>query len=425
MIETPPGSERPAPSATEAGEGRGVVFQALLVLGGLAALMFLLVEMQAALSPLVVGVAGVALLWPVRETKAARAILIAGGLLVGLYVVRTLAGVLAPFLGVFVLACLLNPAVTAAQTRWRIPRWASAGLATAVAVGVLVAVVLLLVPAIIGQVQSLAAAALGLVAEVPAFVAETRALDSIEAAGLIDRDALVAELATFLPGQIQAAAARIPALAVGLTRSVGAVIGVVTITALLPVLLFYTLTDYVSLRDDVVRLLPRWRGDRAYVTHIAHVMGSYLRGQLTISALSALLVAVPLTLLGVPFSILLGLLAGLLNMIPSLGSILTYVLSVALMLAFGTVGDVVIVLVVLAVQAIIEQAVLTPKIMSEQVGLHPVVVMLSLFVFSAFFGLIGFVLAVPTTALIAKGIRATRDAVVVELAPETTIVTPG
>ena len=76
-------------------------------------------------------------------------------------------------------------------------------------------------------------------------------------------------------------------------------------------------------------------------------------------------------------------------------------------------------------QAIIEQSVLTPNVMSQQVGLHPVVVMISLFVFSAFFGLIGFIIAVPLTALLAGLIEAYREAFVLDLGQDRHVVSPN
>lgn len=400
--------------------------QGLLALGGLAALVLLVVMLGDGLNPLVLAGVGAILLWPIRAHKAGRAMLLAIGAVVAVYMVRTLAGVLAPFVGVFVLAYLLNPAVNWAERRWNVPRWASTATLTFVAVGAFAAVLLLLVPAFVGQIESLAASALGLVADFPQWVGRTSALDPLEEAGLIEREALVTDLGTFLPQQIQSVAGSLPALVGSLTKSVGALIGVVTIAALLPVVLYYSLKDYAELRDGLVKLFPRYRGDRTYLTRIAHVVGSYLRGQLTISAISALLVGIPAALFGLPFSLLLGLLAGLLNMVPSLGSILTYVFGISLMLLFGTLGDVAIVIGILAGQAIIEQSLLTPNIMSQQVGLHPVVVMLSLFVFSAFFGLVGFIIAVPMTALLASAVEAYREAFVLDIAAgeEPVIVTP-
>lgn len=389
--------EPPAPGTVT----RSVVLQAFLAFGGLVALVLLMVRLGDALHPLLLAAVGAILLWPLRKEVAARTVLLALGAVVAVYMVRTLAGVLAPFIGVFVLAFLLNPVVRWAEAKWKVPRWASTAVLTLVAVGGIVAVLLLLVPAFVGQIERLAARALSVVAGLPQWVAETSALDPLEDAGLIDRSQLVAEMGVMLPQQIQSIAGRLPAFVGNVTQSVGALLGAVSIAALLPVLLFYSLKDYEKLRDGVVSIMPRYRGDRTYFTTIVHVVGGYLRAQLIVSAISAILVGVPAALFGLPFALLLGLLAGLLNMVPSLGSILTYVFGISLMLLFGTTGDLFIVIGILVAQAIIEQSVLTPNIMSQQVGLHPVVVIVSLFVFSAFFGLIGFIIAVPLTALLA------------------------
>ena len=368
--------------------------------------------------------AGAALLWPLRHERAAQAVLWAGGLVFGAYVIDRLAGVLAPFVAVFVAAYLLDPVVTWTQRRWGLPRWASTLALTLLVVGLVVGSLVLFVPMLVGQVEDLAAQAVALALEAPQWVSRSTALARAEEAGLVDRSDLVEQITTFVPGQIQAALSSVPAFVGGLVRRVGALLGLVTTAALVPVLLFFSLKDYPALRDALVRLLPRVDGRREYLERAASVFGSYVRGQLTISAASAVLVAVPLALFGVPYSLLLGLAAGLLNLIPSLGSILTYVLGVALMLAFGTFADVLIVLAVLAVQAIIEQAVLTPNIMSQQVGLHPVVILLALFACGALFGLLGLVLAVPAAALVAGVVRARREALVIDLGEEPAPLAP-
>lgn len=387
----------------------------VLLAGGVLAVFALLWALQEPLGPFWIAVAGAALLWPIRRERAAQAVLWAGGLVFGAYVLHLLAGTLAPFLAVFVAAYLLDPVVAWAQRKWNVPRWASTLALTLLVVGLVIGALVLLVPMLIGQVEELAGQAVALALRAPEWVAESEALAQAEAAGLVDRSALVQQITTFIPGQIQAALGRVPAVVAGTFRQVGALLGAVTTAALVPVLLFFTLKDFPELSRSVVRLLPRVGGRREYLERATTVFGSYVRGQLTISAASAVLVAVPLMLFGVPYSLLLGLAAGLLNLIPSLGSVLTYLLGVGLMLAFGTFTDVLIVLGVLAVQAIIEQAVLTPNIMSQQVGLHPVVILVALFACGALFGLLGLVLAVPAAALVAGAVRARREALVIDL----------
>jgi len=396
---------------------RWVAGPTVLLAGGVLALFALLWAIHDRIGPFWVGVAGVALLWPLRKRRAAQAVFWAGGLAFGAYVFDQLASVLTPFVIVFVVAYLFNPLVTWAERKGA-PRWTSSLALTLVIAGIVVGGLVLLVPAVLGQVEELTGMAVDLALQAPRWVAESDALARAEQAGFLDRQQLVNQITTLVPAQIQNLFGNVPTFLTGLIRRVGALIGLVTTAALVPVLLFFCLKDYRDLRDGLVRLLPRYAGRREYLERAASVFGSYVRGILTISAASAVIVAVPLVLLGVPYSLLLGLAAGLLNLIPSLGSILTYVLGVVLMLLFGTTTDLFIVLGVLAAQAIIEQALLTPNIMSQQVGVHPVVLLLALFACGALFGLLGLVLAVPATALVAGVVRARREALVIELGEE-------
>ncbi len=399
-----------------------VVFQSLVVLGGLAAFLYLLFFEGEASSPFIIAAAGLILLWPLREYKAIRALLLAGGFVLGIWTLNRLGGVLAPFAFVFLLAFLLNPLVARAHERFKVKRWITSLLLTLAFVGVLVLFALLIVPSLVGQIEGLATAIINLISGLPQWVAETDVLNSLERTGLIQRDALMEQLTTFLPNQINSIAARIPSAVSTLTRSVGTLFGLLTTIALIPVLLFYVLKDYTLIRESIINLFPRFRGSRDYLSQTSKVVGNYLRGQLTISAIGAIIVTIPLVIFGVPFALVIGLLTGLLNMIPNLGAIITYLIGGLLMIAFGTVGDFFLVMGVLVGQSFLEQSVLTPNIMGQSVGLHPVLIIFSLFVFSAFFGFIGLLIAVPVTALLVQVYKAYRDDFVIDIEPEPSII---
>jgi predicted PurR-regulated permease PerM len=152
---------------------------------------------------------------------------------------------------------------------------------------------------------------------------------------------------------------------------------------------------------------------------VGHIVGSYLRGQFVISAISAFNVSLFLTLFGTPFPLLVGLIAGLLNMIPNVGIILTNVIGVIVALIFGTPVDALVVVLVLFGQQILEATILSPNIMSHQVGLHPVLVILSLLVFGATMGFFGLLIAVPLTALLVTFYTTYREEMTLELMEET------
>jgi len=395
--------------------GLRAALPAVLLAGGLATLLLLLVDGRAALGPLWEAVVATLILWPIRGTRAGRAVLLAVGLVVSIVVLAQVGGVLTPFAVAFVLAYVLDPAVTWARGRLGWPRWVSSLVLALALVGGLVVGLVFLVPMLIGQASALVADVVALAQRLPSQLNQSALLDQLEAAGVVDRAALSAEIGATVQQLAQTLAAQLPAFALGLTRRLGDVVGLVMLLALFPVAFFYLLKDFPAVQRSLVSVLPRYRGRRAYLTQVGQVFGGYVRGQLAISAISGVLVSVALVVLGMPFSLVIGLMAGVFNLVPTIGAILTYLFGALIMLVFSTPTNALIVLAVLGAQAFIEQSILTPRIMGQSVGLHPVVIMASLLVAGTLFGFVGLLLAVPATALLAIALRARRDALVLEI----------
>jgi predicted PurR-regulated permease PerM len=377
-----------------------VVFQGTLLAGGLVAFFFLLAELRAVLNPLLLAAAATILVWPMRRHPVARALLMAGGLVLLWWLLLVTGEILLPFAVVYLLAYMLDPAVGAAHQRWNVPRWASSLALTLVAVGALVAVLVFLVPSVVGKVEALVAGLLESLTHAQEWIMESRIVAYLDESSLIPREDLEAQLTSVLPEQVGGLVAQIPVALEALTRSVSAIIALIVTVTLIPVLLFYTLRDFPTIERNLIRLFPKVGGDRAYLQEVGHIVGSYLRGQIAISAIAAFNVFVVLTIFGVPFPLLIGLFAGLLNMIPNVGVILTNVLGVGIALIFGTPIDALVVVLTLFGQQLLEATILSPNIMSQQVGLHPILVILSLLLFGATMGFFGLLIAVPLTALL-------------------------
>lgn len=131
------------------------------------------------------------------------------------------------------------------------------------------------------------------------------------------------------------------------------------------------------------------------------ILVTFFRGQIIIALIQGVLYAIGFTLIGLPYSIVIGLTLGLLNIIPYLGSIVG--LSVALPLAYfgagGGLTQVILVFVVFTVVQSIEGYILTPKIMGNRTGLHPALIIFSVFFWGvALGGILGMMLAIPLTA---------------------------
>lgn len=380
-----------------------------LLLGGLVALALLLVDAHGVWGTMLTAAAGAIVLWPLRRYGAGKALLTAGALLLGMALIGPLGKVILPFLGVLGLAYLLNPAVTTAQARWNVPRGVSALALTGLAVGATVLLLVLLVPQLIEQVQALAAQAIGLLANAPAWLEGSELVAGLEENGIVDRTEIEAQLTTFLPEQIGALTAEIPGAVGFLTARISNLLEIVTIATILPVLLYYALKDFALIREEFIRLFPKWKGDRVYVSRTVAIVGGYLRGQLIIAAIAGFNISVALMLFGVPFALLIGVAAGALSLIPNIGAVITNVLAIGITLAAGTLGDVAIVAGVIFAQQMLESAVLTPNIMRQQVGLHPILVIMSLLVFGVLFGAIGLLIAVPLAAVLVAAYESYRE----------------
>lgn len=177
--------------------------------------------------------------------------------------------------------------------------------------------------------------------------------------------------------------------------------------------------DLARLKDHLPFLKPDTRGDLVYlVQQFVDIIVAFFRGQIIIAFLQGLLFAIGFTLVGLQYGFLIGLVLGFLNVIPYLGNILG--LGVALPLAllqsgggWGRLGGVV---AVFAVVQTIEGYLLTPKIMGDRTGLHPMVIVVAIFFWgTALSGILGMILAIPLTAFLVVFWRLAREKYVSEL----------
>ena len=203
--------------------------------------------------------------------------------------------------------------------------------------------------------------------------------------------------------------------------SAGAVVlrgvGTLLAWAVLPVYFaFFLMADpgrFADLEKYLPFLKPETRKDLVYLAQeFVNMVVSFFRGQLIVALLQGLLFAVGFSVVGLKYGFVLGLVLGFLNIIPYLGSIVG--LSVALPLALFQNGGgwilVAWVLGVFAVVQMIEGYLLTPKIMGDRTGLHPVAIILAIFFWgSALNGILGMILAIPLTAFLVVFWRLARE----------------
>jgi len=200
-------------------------------------------------------------------------------------------------------------------------------------------------------------------------------------------------------------------------------VGTLVAWAVLPVYFgFFLIADpkiFENPERNLPFLKPDTRRDLVYLgREFVNILVAFFRGQLIVAFLQGLLFAVGFSVVGLRYGFVLGLVLGLLNIIPYLGSIVG--LAVCLPLAFfqdgGGLVKVVLVLVVFTLVQMIEGYLLTPKIMGNRTGLHPVAIILAIFFWgSALGGIAGMILAIPLTAFLVTFWRLMRDKYIREI----------
>jgi predicted PurR-regulated permease PerM len=188
-----------------------------------------------------------------------------------------------------------------------------------------------------------------------------------------------------------------------LSRSGFAVIGLVANIALLPIITFFFLRDWDNLVERVAALIPR--DHLPTVNRLARessdVLGAFLRGQFLVMLVLGVMYGLGLWAVGLDLGILIGLIAGLLTFVPYLGPASGIILGViAALVQYGDWQHVAGVLVVFGIGQVIESYVLTPKLVGDRIGLHPVAVIFAVLAGGQLFGFLGMLLALPVAAVV-------------------------
>ena len=308
------------------------------------------------------------------------------------YVALKLRVIFPPLILAGAIVFLLNPIVTALQHRG-IPRAAGAGLSYLGVLAVIFAAGVGLFPIAAAQVDELEDEMPAIQARVERWV-DDRATESVGTFYEFNRadleESISNEGATF-DEQLQS-----------LRRIGGEVVHVLLILVLAPIIAFYLLVDVPHLRRVADGLVPD--GARDEVTVVAHrlnrAIGGFFRGQLVVAAIVGVLCSIGLGLVGLKFWFLIGMIAGLFNIIPLVGPWVGGVPGVTIALTTGSPLQALLVVIVLVGVQQIDNHFITPQVMQRTVHLHPAAVILALVAGGSMAGFSGLLLAVPTTAVI-------------------------
>ncbi len=172
---------------------------------------------------------------------------------------------------------------------------------------------------------------------------------------------------------------------------------------LIPVVTFYLLRDWDIITQRVSELIPRpyYRTVSQITADANSVLSSFLRGQLSVMLALGTIYTIGLWLIGIELSLLIGMGAGLISFVPYLGTIVGLIAGViAALVQFGDINHMVYVLIVFGIGQLLEGFVLTPWLVGDRIGLHPVAVIFSVLAGGQLFGFVGVLLGLPLAAVI-------------------------
>ncbi|MGH2567907.1 MAG: AI-2E family transporter, partial [Bacteroidota bacterium] len=347
------------------------------------------------------------LLYPLRQYVLAKTLMWLSILLFSLWFFHSISSILAPFIVSIVLAYILNPIVDKCEA-WGIARWITSLVLIIVALTLITLLVFFLLPIALTQFEGVLNALAQLGSEFNSMIWSSKTMSMLERFGISAE-----ELRTTLKGQFAPKLEDIlRSMLTGMLTIVSSLSYFVTqifYVVIVPFLTFYLMWDLPTIAERFRMLFPKQHRPRvdSYLKRADELIGRYLRGALTVAVLQGVAVGVLFSIFEIKNAVVLGMIAGVLDLIPYFGLLITMVLSavVALFSDPPVTQKLILAVSSVAILHLIEVTFLAPRIVGGKVGLHPLLIILSLLVFSYFLGFVGLLIAIPATALIILLVR--------------------
>jgi len=339
------------------------------------------------------------------QKRAAAWLLIASAAVLAL---RSLAPVLTPFVVASVLAYALVPVVDrlCAASGGRLPRAIAVILVELTLITALALLLLLIAPVLAKELPLIREQLPTVLDKLNA--AATPLLRELGINFSLDLPSLQARALSYLNANYSGA---IASLFSSLRLGGGMALSLIANALLIPVALFYLLMDWKKLVSRVIELVPpRARpGVDSFTSEAGEVLGQYLRGQLLVMVIMAVFYSAGLSLFGLDLALPIGVFTGLAMFVPYVGFGIGLLLAVfAGLLQFAPTEAFIMVAAVYGTGQIVEGLFITPRLVGERIGLHPLAVIFALLAFAQLFGFVGVLVALPASAVLLVAIRRLR-----------------
>ncbi|MBE9516358.1 MAG: AI-2E family transporter [Proteobacteria bacterium] len=329
--------------------------------------------------------------------NSTRSLWTVAGITVACVLIYLLAPVLTPFAAAFVIAYVTNP-VTERLVAWKLSRTVAVTIIFLGLILLLLLVLLLLVPTLQRQLLAFAQ-------RLPHYldVAQAVIIPWLQHNVGLQIELLdLNEIKTAITGHWRELGSVMGKLAGRVSRSGMVLIGFIGNMVLIPLITFYLMRDWHGLMQAIRSRIPSPYKKNALIlaTEADSVLAAFMRGQLMVMAALTVIYSAGLSIVGLDMALPLGMLAGAVSFVPYLGFIVGIVAAgIAALMQFQSLMMLGAVLSVFMVGQLLESFVLTPKLIGDRIGLHPVAVIFAIMAGGQLFGFVGILLALPVAAV--------------------------
>ncbi len=304
---------------------------------------------------------------------------------------------LAPFLISFIFAYLLQPAIETNCKKFSLPRSIVTFGVFGLFLSGFVTIIVLIVPIIYHQISAF-------ISKIPIYKTNVDSAISTWSAKLHNIDPELAnKISDSAQSFVNGTLTLFASFANHIWQYTVATINFFTVVALVPVILYYFLRDWPQIVGSVESLLPMKSKSkvREIFNSINELLSAYIRGQLNICILLTLYYVTGLSIIGLDLALLLGIFSGFLIIIPFIGVLLSFlIVTISCYFSFGAGVELIYVMILYAIGHTVESYILTPKIIGNRIGLHPVWIIFSVFAIANLFGFIGVLFAIPIAGIV-------------------------
>ncbi len=316
---------------------------------------------------------------------------------------RVVGSSIVPFFIAFMVAYLLDPFVEKLKERWDVARWLSSLVFILLIIGIFSAVAVFVFPIIFDQLDNALKSLTAYVDSARKYVESENFYRKLQKLGLPKstiREAVRDELIPRIEGIVNIIFSSL----LNILSSLSVILTQVVNVILTPIMTFYLLKDFRKFKDYLKDNLKT--KNKKLLTDLRKVniiVKKYIGWQIVAAIIVATFCSISYSFFNIPYSIVLAFIAGILNPIPYFGSAISMIIGAFVMLLVDDGNFFTNLLVIVgSISAIhfINAYLIEPNVLGKQVGLHPVILIISLFVFGGLLGLIGLLIAVPTTAVL-------------------------